>query len=204
MLSLQDDYSIDIKKQYFTTVLFRVLLFTLVLPVSKVQAQSQYKTIIKHTYYSEKGMLAQINFDTVLVNGPLDAEDLKQYHLLFDLLPNSALKGQAKDTSFTVWKDISKSKLEGGNFGLSYTYDKQGLLSKYCYSGCILCASSSYCLLLSYDPKNRIASIKRAPFLESTNGDVLEMKFFYTERDEISEVFVMSGGALKECLQVQH
>lgn len=179
-------------------------LLLLVGTAMQLQAQDLSKAVVKHTYYSDKGILTQITFDTVLVHGILDAEDLKQYHLLLDLIPKSFEKSQMKDTSLTIWKDLSKPKLEGGNYGQTYVYNKDGYLTKYCYTGCVLCASAPYCLQLNYDPNNRLSSLKRGPLPDNTSGDVLELKLFYNARGDISEVFIMNNGRFKECLQVQY
>ncbi|MFC4632943.1 hypothetical protein ACFO3O_03435 [Dokdonia ponticola] len=104
----------------------------------------------------------------------LDVYFYKEHFNQFYGLPKKLVRKKYKNQEIVEWAFNDKPKEFKKNWSHSYTYDAQGKLIEYEYSGCVICSQFPWGFSLVYDENNTI--IKQQTYLLSQTVTVEQGK----------------------------
>uniref|UniRef100_UPI0037DDD574 hypothetical protein n=1 Tax=Zhouia sp. PK063 TaxID=3373602 RepID=UPI0037DDD574 len=104
-------------------------------------------------------------------NSKIDINFFKEHFLEFYGVPKELTKKNLKDQEITEWKFKDKPKELMENWKEIYTYDSDGKLIEYKYSGCTICSQIPWGYKLLYNK----------------NNDIVEQQIYYLEQKVYAE-----------------
>lgn len=160
----------------------QVIFFVTILTSLSGYTQSDSLSFSVSSYYQNNTLHRT---DTVSIKNTkktLDIHFYKEHFYQFYGLPKKLIKGKFKNQEITVWAFEDRPKEYNENWTNSYTYDAQGRLVEYQYSGCMICSQFPWGFTLVYDDDNNIIE-QQTYFLSLTDT---------IESGEVKTVFELS------------
>jgi hypothetical protein len=114
----------------------------------------------KTTYFLNLTKAPKERIDTITITEHLDVHFYKKHFSVPYYIPGSFFDKRYKNTAIITWNDTIKKKNIQDNWTYTSTFDSLSRVTKYEYSGCLLCSQIPNQSTFFYDAQNRLVTIE--------------------------------------------
>lgn len=154
-----------------------IIIMTLSVVCSSTQTK-QFK-IFKTTEYINGNFYRKTRDTLKVASEKIDIYFFKRHFDSPYYLPEKFIDKRYRNQKISVWADPKHKKDYQRNWENSYTFDSLGRVTKYAYSGCMVCSSFPYIYTVTYNSDGQVERIF------NTTNERDSFTFFYNDKGNI-------------------
>jgi hypothetical protein len=154
----------------------------------KSSAQTEQMKVFRTTQRIN-GDLYQQTIDTLLVEKTIiDIYFFRQHFFSPNQLPEKFVNERYANQKISVWRDSNKKNDYHQNWENTYTYDSQGRVTSYTYSGCVVCSDFPYNYTVTYNSRGQVDQLfdsnakKSFKFYYNVTGDMIKLEKYEVDK----------------------